>query len=138
MTLAERLEQAGLPFVSATEEGAVDTAGLTVTPEQQRAISDIILEHIDPAGYAIMLRTRQRLEAAKLTAKAIPGWATWTQREFATWCDNNLMADAAIDATTLSAALKANIKANNAFVRNAGKMLIAMRDQLWADLPESS
>jgi hypothetical protein len=46
------------------------------------------------------------------------------------------MTDAQIDGTSLSAALKANIKANNAFTRNAGMMLIALRDQVWPDLPE--
>jgi hypothetical protein len=77
-----------------------------------------------------------RRESAKTVAKAIPTWSGWTQAQFQTWCDNNLMSDAAVDASTLSAALKTNIKANNAFTRNAGKMLIALRDQVWADLPE--
>lgn len=71
----------------------------------------------------------------KLTAKSaleeaysLGNWWTWTTAQFENWCNNNLMTDAAIDGTNLSAALKVNLKANNAFTRNAGKLLIAIRD----------
>lgn len=66
--------------------------------------------------------------------KSIPNWATWTQAEFQTWCDNNLMTDAQIDATSLSAALKTNLKAMNAFIRNSGKLQIALRDRIFPGL----
>lgn len=81
-------------------------------------------------------RVAARIETSKVSAKAIPLWAALTQAEFDAWCDNNLMTDAQIDATTLSAALKANIKANNLFTRRAGKMLLALRDYVMPDLPE--
>lgn len=55
-------------------------------------------------------------------------WWTWTFAEFDAWCVANLMTDAEVDATTLNAALKKNVKAINAFVRNGGKMLIVARD----------
>lgn len=77
----------------------------------------------------------QELEAKMAEAKAeiaqgvnLGPWWTWTLAEFQTWCDANLMTDAQIDATTLSAALKTNLKANNTFVRNAGKLLIVARN----------
>ena len=65
---------------------------------------------------------------ALIAAANLGNWWTWTQANFDNWCDNNLMSDAAVDATTLSAALKTNIKALNLFARNAGKLLVAMRD----------
>lgn len=55
-------------------------------------------------------------------------WWTWTQSDFSSWCDANLMTDAAIDALTLNASLKTNLKANNTFVRNAGSLLIVTRN----------
>jgi hypothetical protein len=59
----------------------------------------------------------------------LPGWGSWTIDQFNTWCTNNLMTDAQIDATSgLSAALKTNIKANNTFTRNGGKAIIYLRD----------
>jgi len=76
---------------------------------------------------------QREIEIAEAKAEYTQGanlgsWWTWTQAEFTTWCDNNLMTDAAIDATTLSASLKNNLKANNAFTRNAGKLLIVARN----------
>ena len=60
-------------------------------------------------------------------------WWTWTQDQFFNgsngWCDTNLMSDAAIDGlTSLSLALRTNLKAMNAFVRSGGKLLIVARD----------
>lgn len=55
-------------------------------------------------------------------------WWTWTTSDFDVWCASNLMTDADIDATTLSVALKKNIKSINAFVRNGGKVLLVARE----------
>lgn len=55
-------------------------------------------------------------------------WWTWTQTDFQEWCDANLMTNEQIDSTSLSNALKNNLKANNAFTRNAGKLLIIARN----------
>lgn len=82
-----------------------------------------------------MIDPIQEMEAELAEAKSeisvgvnLGAWWTWTQAEFQTWYEANLMTDAQIDATTLSAALKTNLKANNAFVRNAGKLLIVARN----------
>jgi len=87
---------------------------------------------LTPSEWQIYLSIADPEQAGKLQAvidaAGLGNWWTWTQTQFDTWCDNNLMTDAAIDGTSLSAALKANIKANNLFTRNAGKLLIAMRD----------
>jgi hypothetical protein len=74
--------------------------------------------------------SKGKASQGKLDIGEIPNWATWTQAQFATWCTNNLMTDAAVDASALSAALKTNVKAINDFVRNAGKLLIALRDAM--------
>lgn len=77
----------------------------------------------------------ERVEAEYAAARAeiatgvnLGAWWTWTQAEFTAWCDSNLMTDAQIDATTLSTAIKTNLKANNTFTRNAGKLLIVARN----------
>lgn len=70
----------------------------------------------------------QAFEAAATGFESLPNWATWTISDFNTWCDANLMTDAQIDASTLSAALKTNLKANNAFTRNVGKAVLYLRD----------
>lgn len=82
------------------------------------------------------LTQRTRKDDAKTTAKNIPNWSTWSQVVFQTWCDDNLMTDAQINATSLSAELKTNLKANNAFTRNSGKLIIALRDEIWPDSPD--
>ena len=92
----------------------------------------VFTRELTPAEWAIAEAVgdpvRRKAAQAKADIVALGNWATWTQADFDTWCTNNLMTDAAVDATTLSAALKTNIKANNAFTRNGGKMLIAIRN----------
>lgn len=83
-----------------------------------------------------LARITERRTSAKAIAKSVPGWAVWSPAQFNAWCDANLMTDVQIDALTLNANLKTNLKANNAFTRNAGLMLITFRDDKWSDLPE--
>lgn len=71
---------------------------------------------------------RESTKQELIQGENLGSWWTWTQAEFTAWCDANLMTDGQIDATTLSAALKTNLKANNAFTRNAGKLLIIIRN----------
>lgn len=68
---------------------------------------------------------------SRLDILGLGQWATWTLADFETWCNDNLMLNAAIDALTLNADLKKNIKAINLFVRNGGKMLIAIRNVIF-------
>jgi hypothetical protein len=72
----------------------------------------------------------ENLRANVTQGISLGNWWTWTITEFENWCSERLMTDAQIDATTLGLALKTNIKANNAFVRNAGKVLIVARDTI--------
>lgn len=78
----------------------------------------------------------QKIEADLAQAKglivqgaSLGNWWTWTQAQFQTWLDANLMTDAQIDGTAgLSAALKTNLKANNLAIRNMIAVLVVARD----------
>lgn len=109
------LINAGLPLDRIDPDGGVYFTRSLTTEENQ-----LFLTFADPA----LARAMQ----ARFEANEIPFWSIWTYEQLDTWCDNNLMTDAQIDALTLNANLKTNLKANNAFVRNAGKMLIALRN----------
>lgn len=102
-----------------------------LTGPETTTLNNLIAAH-DPVDYVV-----QRQEGAEAQAQAIPNWATWTEEQFLTWCTNNLMTDAQIDATTLSAALKTNLKSTNAFVRNAGRLLVALRNKAFPKLEGS-
>lgn len=127
MDYTQALKDAGLPVVS-----AITNAYGKVVADFERELTATewqkYLDVVDPSA--------SRLSLAEGVALSIPGWAKWTQSQFSSWCDQNLMTDAQIDALTLNTALKTNLKTNNAFTRNAGKMLIALRDQTWPDLPD--
>jgi len=55
-TLYEKLITAGLPIISATEEGEIES--LQMTAEQQLLFSDILMEHFQPIQYADILTIR--------------------------------------------------------------------------------
>lgn len=78
---------------------------------------------------------QSRLDSAKSTADAIPNWATWTQAEWSTYFDSNL-SDAEVDLVTSLATARVMLKRQNLVINNMAKIIIAMRDQLWPDLPE--
>lgn len=73
-------------------------------------------------------------EIADLKTNVVQGarlgaWWTWTIAQFDDWCNTNLMSDSEIDAlASLPVRLRTNLKSNNAFVRNAGKLLVVARD----------
>lgn len=85
MTLETNLLTAGLPIESATETGTVVwQRGVSVTNEQIRLCSDMILQYIDPTGYTNLLAYRADLQ----TMKDAYTWAlsrTATIRDQATW-----------------------------------------------------
>lgn len=112
------LINAGLP--------AVSTDGNNESAKTQFSRSLTLPEVMTYLGIADP--TKYNKLQAVIEGANLGNWWTWTQTQFDAWCNANLMNDAAIDATTLSAALKTNIKANNAFNRNAGKLLIVARD----------
>lgn len=55
-TILEKLKNAGLPVIEATEDGKISTGPMTET--QNQLYNDIILEHFNPAQFQIVLETR--------------------------------------------------------------------------------
>lgn len=86
------------------------------------------MSDINPNPEEVIAAELATVRAEILQGTNLGAWWNWTLDQFTAWCDLNLMSDAAIDALTLSAALKANLKANNTFTRNAGKLLIVTRE----------
>ena len=71
-------------------------------------------------------RLAQVVEDARSAVAAIPGWATWTQAEVNQWIDDNLATELAAQPKTLTA------------IRAIAKMLIALRNNSWADMEGGS
>lgn len=63
MTLYEKLQNAGLPVISADETGAVSMGAMTL--QQQETFQDILLEHFQPDKYTELLEHRSSLLALK-------------------------------------------------------------------------
>jgi hypothetical protein len=94
------------------------------------------------------LSTISRLSAAKQSAKNIPSWATWTEAQAQTWGATNIgtpltTGRSALPATlTLATARMAIIMLLNildqmwAMQWALARMVIAMRDKIWPDLPQ--
>ena len=132
MSKIQQMLDAGLPLiVEESDESLGRYSFAALSDEQSRIYVDIVNP---PTPQQLAARAR-KAEAFGF-AKSIPNFATWTQAQFQVWCDGNLMTDAQIDASNISAALKTNIKANNQFTRNGIKFLIALRDEIWPTLPE--
>lgn len=87
-----------------------------------------------PAGSAIEAEVLRYLNA-KPFAKAIPNWAKWTQQQLLDWWNANL-ADSIVDGFAIPVAVKTMLKAQNAALLRIAQMEIAIRDHIWADLPE--
>jgi len=85
--------------------------------------------------FARIARISGREAVAKTTAKNIPNWATWTQEQWATWRDANISA-AQITAIGSLADAKVMLGRMATVLDSLAKMEIALRDQVWPDLPE--
>jgi len=81
-------------------------------------------------------RVKARRTAAIITAKAIPDWAAWDQAQWAAWRDANISA-AKINAIGNLADAKAMLIKMSIVLDRLAKMEIAIRDQVWPDLPEN-
>ena len=94
-----------------------------------------------------IVSARARLKAARITAKAIPSWATWTQAEANTWGQTNIGTPLATARTSLPATLTlATARAAFVVILNIldqmwilqqanAQMTLALRDAQWPDLP---
>lgn len=63
MTLFEKLQTAGLPVISATENGQVIMGAMA--PEQEKIYNNIMLEHFQAIVYAEMLENEVDIQALK-------------------------------------------------------------------------
>ncbi len=114
------LTNAGLPAVS--------------TDGNNSKASTQFSRELTPAEWQTYLSIADSDQAKKLQAVIDLGdvtnlLMTITQTDYDTWCNNNLMSDTAIDGlTSLSVVLRTNLKANNRFTRQGGKLLITARD----------
>jgi hypothetical protein len=85
---------------------------------------------------ATLLAIRARRKAARITARNIPNWATWTQGELATYIQANL-SSTEIDKVTSFAAARVMIQRQNTMLTAISQLLFALRDRVLPDLPES-
>lgn len=136
--LSKELKLAGI-----TTHGNCDSSGVVwsednLTQIQSRPdVAAIIAAHI--ANTAIrkqkIIEANMRRKNAASIAKAIPTWATWTQAEWLAYFDLNL-SDVDADQVTSFAAARIMIKRQNLVILNLVKMLLALRDETWPDLPD--
>lgn len=127
MSLYNDLLNAGLPVISASDE----TRQATFSRSLNDIESDLYHDIADPKRVSI----RNRLNTAKSFAKNIPNWSTWNQADWNSYFDSNL-SDTQADLVTSFAAARIMIKRQNLVIQNLVKLVIAMRDGMWPDLPE--
>lgn len=77
MTIFEKLVNAGIPVISANENGEISTEILTA--DQEKTFKDILLEHFNPSKYAEILL--ERSDKAQLKAEYLNTIATLQQIE---------------------------------------------------------
>ena len=123
MTLYDQLLAAGLPVVSA-EWG--------VTPLFSRPLTQAEQDTLD----SIFNKPFYREKQSRITAKNIPAWATWTQDDWMAYFNANL-SDSEADLVTSLATARVMIKRQNLVIKNLVKMVIAIRDAVWSDLPDN-
>lgn len=77
----------------------------------------------------------QRYNAAESNVRNVPSWATWTEAQTLDWWNTNL-SDAQVDAVTSLADAKVLMKKQNAGIKSMARMLIAIRDRVFPNVPE--
>jgi hypothetical protein len=77
----------------------------------------------------------QRYNAAESNARNVPSWATWTETQVVDWWNTNL-SDAQVDAIANLADAKILMKKQNAGIKAMARMLIAIRDRVFPNVPE--
>lgn len=140
-TFFEDLVNAGLPVLSAT-----DIPGKPKQATFSRSLSEEESELYHDLRSPTRILARQRKEQAKLNAKNIPEWASWSEDEALQWLLVNIgtpletnipphpMTTQQIrNAIVLIVnTMKKQYEAEKAMAR----MIIAIRNELWSDLPD--
>ena len=126
MTKLTDLQAAGIPVIVA-ESSEIDgrwTFGATTDAQK-----DIIRSILFPEIVAIETKQKQ----SRITAKAIPNWATWTQADWDAYFTANL-SPAQVSTVTTIALARTMLNRQNLVIQNLVKLVIAMRDNQWPDL----
>lgn len=100
--------------------------------ENQSAQAQVVIDAHDGIDTSLL-----RAMAAKTIAKNIPNWATWSQQNWATWQAANVSATQ-INAVASLADAKVILNKMSVVLDNLAKMEIALRDQIWSDIPDSN
>lgn len=132
--LTRKLNVAGISHSGVTAGiGRVILHG--IDPTQEQAARALVAAY-DP-GELVQFKARclARLTDARITAKSIPNWATWSQQDWAAWRDANVSATQ-INAIGSLADAKAMLNKLAVVLDSLAQMEIALRDQIWPDLPE--
>jgi hypothetical protein len=120
----QRLQAAGLPVINADDSGAASFSREFSTAEKV-----IFLDIADEAGKSV----RDRLRQSRITAKAIPSWATWTQADWDAYFTANLSPTQVTTVTTIAIA-RTMLNRQNLVIQNLVKLVIALRDAQFPDL----
>ncbi len=76
-----------------------------------------------------------RQTGAREIVRAIPLWAKWTIADLEAWWTPRL-GDAVIDGFAIPVGVKDFLKSLSGACLNIAKLLIAMRDHIWPELPD--
>lgn len=119
-TLQEKLQAANIPCVTADENGSVDFSGLNLRNEQINQMMEIIAEHVNPAEYAVRKRVAECKVAAKGEAALAKQLKTVTAQGAVDYIEANVT----------------NLASAKAVMKIMARMLIALRDAQFPELPE--
>jgi hypothetical protein len=119
-----KLQAASLPVVDADDGGSASFSR-TLTDTERETLRGII----DPLTIPVTNRFKQ----SRITTKAIPNWATWTQADWDTYFAANL-STTQMNAVSSTAQIRAMMNKQNLVIQNLVKLVIALRDETWPDL----
>lgn len=122
MTMLDDLIAAGLPAIDAVP-GSTPHFSRLLTLEEE-VVRDSIVN-----------KRAFRERSARLTAAAVPNWATWSQADWESYFNANLASGNVTSIANLADA-KAMLTKQNTVINALAKIVLAMRDQVWPDLPE--
>jgi hypothetical protein len=119
-----KLQAAGLPVITADDSGSASFSRMLTNAE-----NDVLRGIIDPSTTPVTLRFNQ----SRITAKAIPNWATWTQADWDAYFTANLSPTQVTTVTTIAIA-RTMLNRQNLVIQNLVKLVIALRDAQFPDL----
>lgn len=100
-----------------------------VDPQQAGQVEAVVDAHdgIDTVA--------ERLAAAEGQVRAVPGWSRWSEAEALDWWASNLD-DAQVESVETLADATALMKKQNAVLKSMARLLIALRNRQFPQLPE--